>query len=805
MKIDLATPDNVVETSNTGMSTGFGIASNPTMFRILSSGLYSNKIAAVLREPGCNARDAHIVAGTARPIQVKLPSKLDRTFYIKDWGTGLSDAEVKSIYTVYGISTKQADERQTGGLGLGSKSPFAYTLTDTENPDGFTIEAVKEGVRRVYVAHLDNQGAPTVTEMGSFPADPDWQNGVCVSFPVQDDDMREFQDEARSIFKWFDQTPEFIGLSVPLRMPEFQFCGAGFKFGALGSSEDVRGATTPAVVMANVRYPIQQSSLKGIDETAEALLAAGIHLFVPNGAVNFAASREQLEYTVKTRTAIREQLQQATLEVAKMIHDRVMTPADTKLQWLRNVQQFVATIPDPIRRKAHLFLAQAGASQEVADEIFRLIKSSAMALPAWVGFETTTTGCTRVWRYAMRSTGKRNRRGVTRVEIRDGEYYDKRKNEWELEAFSVLGNVQVLYTDIAGADGRIRAMLREEGSDSETVVYLVAQVSSKSEWPLTKSYAERMCAKTALDGVPCKAVSSLPAVARSSSGSRSNGGQRSIDALTDGTEVTYIDGITGYMESIDISELTEPSEKFYLVRRRDQYGDISSGMTYLAAAFGRYYQASVIKALNTVLGSLGVSFEKVVVVEGLAQVRRLKLEANGFKPLLSFSIDLINKNWNKLEGLIDTRAVPDISCRASALKLKAVGLMAYHLSERSKAWVILEEKLKGHPLVDAAADLALMATHPGECPVHEALSTLQNRLEGYNRPIDHIERKSANPAATALMEKYPSMLMLDINQLAEELESDEPAKACTLLALTAAMDSPAWKAAQDKPELRLVA
>lgn len=67
----------------------FEIASDDAahIMTILGSTLYSDKIAAVLREYGTNAIDAHVEAGIReRPISVNLPTHDNRTLSIRDYG-----------------------------------------------------------------------------------------------------------------------------------------------------------------------------------------------------------------------------------------------------------------------------------------------------------------------------------------------------------------------------------------------------------------------------------------------------------------------------------------------------------------------------------------------------------------------------------------------------------------------------------------------------------------------------------------------------------------------------------------------
>ena len=90
MKIEEKT--NAIETGGLGASGSFSIKTTAAAFQMLSSGLYSNKIRAVVRELSSNAVDAHtMVQNHERPIEVKLPNNLDSQFYVKDFGPGLSD------------------------------------------------------------------------------------------------------------------------------------------------------------------------------------------------------------------------------------------------------------------------------------------------------------------------------------------------------------------------------------------------------------------------------------------------------------------------------------------------------------------------------------------------------------------------------------------------------------------------------------------------------------------------------------------------------------------------------------------
>ena len=63
---------------------------------------YSNTRLAVVREVSANALDANLEAGSNRPIEIKLPTTMNPTFSVRDFGGGLSQDEVFHLYSKYG-------------------------------------------------------------------------------------------------------------------------------------------------------------------------------------------------------------------------------------------------------------------------------------------------------------------------------------------------------------------------------------------------------------------------------------------------------------------------------------------------------------------------------------------------------------------------------------------------------------------------------------------------------------------------------------------------------------------------------
>jgi hypothetical protein len=292
--------NNVLASSGLQDTTGFSIRASAHAFKILSSGLYSDKVAAVLREIGCNAMDAHIEAKTPdRPFLVKLPNRLDNEFYIQDWGPGLSHESVLNLYTTYFASTKQESNDYTGAFGLGSKSPFSYT-------DSFVVVSTHRGRKRTYTLYSDNKGMPTVSLLTEEDADPDWESGIRISFPVDTNDYAEFETKAYRIFRWF-RVPPIVKGAMPVEPAKYRVQAPTYR---LLDKEwfDANKPLPPAIaVMGNVAYPLVLDKLgKASPLAAFAGKFEGLVIPLDIGQAQVAASREELQYdpdTVKHLTA----------------------------------------------------------------------------------------------------------------------------------------------------------------------------------------------------------------------------------------------------------------------------------------------------------------------------------------------------------------------------------------------------------------------------------------------------------------------------------------------------------------------
>ncbi len=303
-------PQNEAVLSNVGEIGEFRIRNSAKAFSILSSGLYANKIKAIIRELSCNAVDSHVAAGKAdTPFDVHLPNQLEPWFAIRDYGTGLNHEQVTNIYTTYFDSTKTSSNDFIGALGLGSKSPFSYT-------DNFSITAIKDGKKGIYTAFINEQGVPSIALM--MEENTDEPNGVEVKFSVNDPwDFQKFVYEAQSVYRYFALKPV---VNNSFKFEEVQY---DVKDIAPGVHSLKNGDRQSVAVMGNIAYPIDLPNSESMGALSE-LLWCNLELHFEIGELDFQASREGLSYIPQTINAIKAKL----LQVVDKLTVRLAEEAD---------------------------------------------------------------------------------------------------------------------------------------------------------------------------------------------------------------------------------------------------------------------------------------------------------------------------------------------------------------------------------------------------------------------------------------------------------------------------------------------
>ena len=179
--------DNSTISNYEGITSGsFTLEANAHVFKLLTTNVYNNIILAGIRELSTNAIDACIEADLPASFEVHLPVATDPTFFVRDYGPGLSEDTIISLYTTMGASSKRNSNSFNGQFGIGKLAPLAYASS-------FTIESFVESKHFSYLITIKD-GIPVYLKLGESPSQE--TTGLKISYAVQAHDINTFIKEA---------------------------------------------------------------------------------------------------------------------------------------------------------------------------------------------------------------------------------------------------------------------------------------------------------------------------------------------------------------------------------------------------------------------------------------------------------------------------------------------------------------------------------------------------------------------------------------------------------------------------------
>jgi hypothetical protein len=307
--------------------------------------LYRYKVAAIIRELSCNALDSHVDASNSEPFVIHLPTQIEPYFAVEDFGTGMTPEQIGELYTGYFASSKTERNDQIGALGLGSKSPFAYT-------DMFTIDSVKDSIKSTYSAFLDQAGMPTYMLIKSEASAQ--HSGVRITFPVPEKDFREFAIEAATVLWPFDANrPKITGAvkSFAEYTEDYSsavstFEGPGWKIYKKYPNVVDRKYHFDAgalVKMGNIVYPINSLAQDQQFQDVIAYLNNPLIIDMPLGSCDINPSREELSYDQLTKDNIHEALVNIHRELEKQVSEKINGSA-TVWEAAKTAKEYFSTI-----------------------------------------------------------------------------------------------------------------------------------------------------------------------------------------------------------------------------------------------------------------------------------------------------------------------------------------------------------------------------------------------------------------------------------------------------------------------------
>lgn len=288
----------------------FTIKSNSHAFEILSSRIYTDPILAVVRELSTNAYDAHVEAfKESKPFDVHLPHHSESWFSIRDYGTGLSKTDLETIYTTYFESTRSECDDYVGCLGLGSKSPFAYT-------DQFSVTSYFNGKRYIYSAFKNEDGEPAIALLDE--CDTTEPNGLEIKLSAKSEHFTSFNLAAKRVYRFFKTKPNTnIDCSIVPKTPNI--AGTGYDF-YTHNKYDMDLNDSICVVMGQICYGINTTKFaSALSSNATLVLRANI------GELSISASREELHYDKRTLQKVQQLITDAENDIYADVDAQIKT------------------------------------------------------------------------------------------------------------------------------------------------------------------------------------------------------------------------------------------------------------------------------------------------------------------------------------------------------------------------------------------------------------------------------------------------------------------------------------------------
>jgi len=304
----VAEKKNDVVISGEFETSEFEVDDSAFIFDLLSNNIYTHKVRAVIRELACNAQDSHTLAGQEGKFEIHLPTFSNSVFWMRDYGTGLSEESVRKTYCAIGKSTKRKSNLFTGCLGIGSLSPYSIA-------DSFYVTSYIDGVCYKYLCYRDENRKGQVSLLSKEETSA--PNGLKVSVDVSSEYRYDFKREAIRVLKHFDQTPQINDSSVVDAINEIKESREVFNGLYYLNNTDETGFVA---IMGNVEYNIPKDYNKYN-------LSGGVYFKM--GSLSFNPGREELSLDADSIAVLTDTLDKVYKSIVSDILIEVETETDT--------------------------------------------------------------------------------------------------------------------------------------------------------------------------------------------------------------------------------------------------------------------------------------------------------------------------------------------------------------------------------------------------------------------------------------------------------------------------------------------
>jgi hypothetical protein len=285
---------------------------------------YSNPTLATIREVIANAVDANLEASATKNIEVSLPTSLNPTFCVRDYGGGLSQEDMMELYSKFGKSTKRASNNYIGGFGIGKFAPLSYG-------DSFSVVSWNSGKKTTYSVFIDENEDTKILKLDESEIQQSKRkgNGLEIRVAVADEDVSNFREQCLKFLIFFRKSPTIINLGDDKVKDIVKFLeGTDDSWFFLETEVNNYGRYShrdhnSSAIMGDVAYPIDPrsmnfSSYEDGNAISNLLSCDSLLLRFPIGALKLHHSRESIEYNKDTQEIICNKAREIILDMRKI-------------------------------------------------------------------------------------------------------------------------------------------------------------------------------------------------------------------------------------------------------------------------------------------------------------------------------------------------------------------------------------------------------------------------------------------------------------------------------------------------------
>jgi hypothetical protein len=313
---------------------------------------YSNTRLAVIREISANALDANTEANSKRKIEIVLPSNMNPTFSVRDFGGGLSQEDVFGLYSKYGKSTKRESNNYIGAFGIGKFAPLSYG-------DNFTCVSYHGGKKTSYNIFVDEHDDTKIVKLHEEKSSE--PTGLSIEVAVAESDISAFREDTAKFFRFFsdEEMPKFLGVEDDfINKKELALSSKNNEWFFLQDDSYHYGYGSSHIIMGRVAYPLDPQSIlvenfikddsRKLEIIRNLLKQSNFYLRLPLGAVKLHHSREALEYNKSTQKTLVEALVKTCEEVQAIAKEKLANSEDL-WEAMRNYARIVNSMPHQMR------------------------------------------------------------------------------------------------------------------------------------------------------------------------------------------------------------------------------------------------------------------------------------------------------------------------------------------------------------------------------------------------------------------------------------------------------------------------